>query len=216
MRKNKMMRAASGLLVAVLLTTCIISGTFAKYTSSATGNDTARVARWGFNDTTSILLTDLFKTAYDKNVNGEADVIAPGTTNSADFAFKYSGGQNAPEVAYTLKIDTTGSKCSEDIKKNTNIVWYLDNEACTATENKTSWDVLLEKINALDGDEEYEAGELPDAFNKTSNHTVKWEWKFDKDQEGATDLDTKDTEMGNKSDLDSVTLKISITAEQVD
>ena len=57
MRKNKFMRAASGLLVAVLLTTCVISGTFAKYTSTSTGTDSARVARWGFNDTSSINLT---------------------------------------------------------------------------------------------------------------------------------------------------------------
>lgn len=47
MKKNKMMRAASALLIAVLLTTCAVSGTFAKYTTSETGSDTARVAKWG-------------------------------------------------------------------------------------------------------------------------------------------------------------------------
>ena len=47
MRKNKMMRAASGLLVAVLLSTCAISGTFAKYTTSTESTDNARVAVWG-------------------------------------------------------------------------------------------------------------------------------------------------------------------------
>ena len=46
MKKNKTMRLASGLLVAVLLTTCAISGTFAKYVSDATNSDTARVAKW--------------------------------------------------------------------------------------------------------------------------------------------------------------------------
>ena len=47
MMKNKMMRAASILLVAVLLSTCAISGTFAKYVTTASGTDTARVAKWG-------------------------------------------------------------------------------------------------------------------------------------------------------------------------
>ena len=60
MRKNKVMRMASVLLVAVLLTTCMISGTFAKYISSAeftgnnggNGNSSALVAKW------SILVND--------------------------------------------------------------------------------------------------------------------------------------------------------------
>ena len=47
MRKNKMMRTASGLLVATLLTTSVISGTFAKYTTEETGSDSARVAKFG-------------------------------------------------------------------------------------------------------------------------------------------------------------------------
>lgn len=56
MKKNKMMRLASCLLVAILLTTSVISGTFAKYTTSSTGTDSARVATWGFQDTASITL----------------------------------------------------------------------------------------------------------------------------------------------------------------
>ena len=40
MRKNKAMRLASGLLVAVMLTTCIISGTFAKYVTTNKAEDT--------------------------------------------------------------------------------------------------------------------------------------------------------------------------------
>ena len=46
MKKNKMMRIASALLVAVILTTCAISGTFAKYVTSTPGSDSARVAKF--------------------------------------------------------------------------------------------------------------------------------------------------------------------------
>ncbi len=42
-----MLRIASCLLVAVMLSTCAISGTFAKYTTSDSATDTARVAKWG-------------------------------------------------------------------------------------------------------------------------------------------------------------------------
>ncbi len=45
--KNKMMRIASVLMVAALLSTCVISGTFAKYIKTASAEDTARVAKFG-------------------------------------------------------------------------------------------------------------------------------------------------------------------------
>lgn len=228
MRKNKMMRAASGLLVATLLTTSAISGTFAKYTTSSTGTDSARVAKWGFNDTSSITLTDLFKNAYTDNTNGETvksnetteDVIAPGTAGSATFDFKYSGATAKPEVAYTFNVSTEGSSCTEDIKNNKNIQWNLDNGTWG------TWDALMTSIQALDGnvaDDKYAAGTLPNAFNQNSNeHTVSWQWIFDDTSAtGATEesikaQDTIDTAMGNKDTLDNVTLKITITATQID
>ena len=48
MKKNRMMRLAAFLLVCVLLTTSVISGTYAKYVSTTTDSDSARVAKWGF------------------------------------------------------------------------------------------------------------------------------------------------------------------------
>ena len=204
MRKNKMMRAASGLLVAVLLTTCIISGTFAKYTTTTSGSDAARVARWGFNDTASITLSDLFKTEYDKNVKGEADVIAPGTTNSAKFKFDYSGTQSAPEVAYTFTVSADGSTCDQTIQDNPNIKWKLDNGEWG------TWEQLIAAIEKLDGDvAQYDAGKLPDAFSGTTEHTVEWKWDFENNDSG-------DTTMGNATELANVKLVITVTATQVD
>ena len=129
MKKNKMMRIASVLLVAVLISTCAISGTFAKYVTKAEGSDTARVAKWG------ILLTmegdDMFAPEYkadDTTFKGSTDnqdpklsvrvdqdyledateeditdLVAPGTTNNG-FKATITG---KPEVAvrYTLHID---------------------------------------------------------------------------------------------------------------
>ena len=45
MKKNRMMRVASALLVAVLLTTCAISGTFAKYITAEDATDSAAQAK---------------------------------------------------------------------------------------------------------------------------------------------------------------------------
>ena len=46
MKKNKRMRTASGLMIAALLTTSMISGTFAKYTTADAAQDSARAAKW--------------------------------------------------------------------------------------------------------------------------------------------------------------------------
>ena len=47
MKKNKSMRAAGGLMIATLLSTSIVSGTYAKYVTSDSAKDSARVAKFG-------------------------------------------------------------------------------------------------------------------------------------------------------------------------
>lgn len=222
MKKNKAMRLASALLVLTLLTTCAISSTFAKYVTEAKGSDTARVARWGFTqEGTTIVLDDLFKTAYDQNVQGVADVIAPGTTNSVTFGFTYAGtyGSAVPEVAYTFTVSTEGSECADSIKRNRNIQWRLDDDGAWGT-----WDNMIAAIETLDGDKpnnRYEPQELPDEFKNAGTHTISWRWLFDGTTtiDGgikAPDNDTDDTTMGNKAELDKVILKITVTATQID
>ncbi len=107
MKKNKMMRLASVLLVAVLLTTSAISGTFAKYVTQDSANDTARVAKWGVilqvdgklygqyygTGETKPTTTD---TAASLSVMSSADnLVAPGTANDSGFGFSLNG---TPEV----------------------------------------------------------------------------------------------------------------------
>lgn len=221
MKKTKLMRAALLLLVLTLITSCFVGGTFAKYTTSAEGSDTARVAKWGFKQTT-IELGDLFRTTYD-NVLGADDVIAPGTSNSVKFGFTYDGATTAPEVAYTFEVSTTGSSCDDSIKKNTNIKWSLDDKLAPAvgTEGDAnyaaagSWEALLAAIEALDGNKTYAAGELPAAFYAATDdkmHTVSWAWDFSTDAAA----DKFDTDMGNADKLATVKLVITVSATQVD
>lgn len=223
MKKNRMMRLASVLLVLTLLSTSVISGTFAKYTTSVTSNDKARVAKWGFEATNnSLVITDLFKNSYDGTVNSEVDVIAPGTQNSVDFTFEYdttSNGVKAPEVDYTFEVAVETSGTTTNLDKNKNFKWKLDNtEYDTFAQLKTA-------LEALDGNQpnnKYDAGKLPTAFygttqNGTITHTIGWEWKFDDITGGASDNeDVLDTEMGNADTLEDVSIKITITATQID
>lgn len=210
MKKNKMMRLASLLLVAVLLTTSIIGGTFAKYVTTYEAEDAARVAYWGF-DSADTLVIDLFDDAYDSgavdSVDG-ANVIAPGTVKTATFKLVNATG-STPEVKYTLTVNASASTCDNDIKNNPNIVWQLDNGAFG------TWDALITAINALS--ETYNPGEVPGDDNE---HTVTWKWIFDENaankETNTANNDVNDTTMGNKTTLDAVKLAITVTATQVD
>jgi hypothetical protein len=122
MKKNRMMRVASVLLVAVLLTTSPISGTFAKYVTKTSANDTARVAKWGVTLATG---GTLFGTEYQKHTTdsgaGEItntvvvdssgnNIVAPGTSSNDlnDGAATYKGLNfsvtGTPEVAVKVSF----------------------------------------------------------------------------------------------------------------
>lgn len=127
MKKNRMLRLASALLILTLLTTSVIGGTFAKYVSTGSVSDTARVAKWGVEIKTS---GTLYSDAYAKVDNDNADasnipaawsndsinnnsitvatvsdgnenIIAPGTKSYANgLSFGVAG---KPEVAVNVK-----------------------------------------------------------------------------------------------------------------
>ncbi len=117
MKKNRMMRVASALLIAVLLTTCSISGTFAKYVTTASASDTARVAKWGVGVSVSV---DPFANSYAKTdgnaisantvvsaTEGTApnttqdDVVAPGTSGTFG-TIQITGAPEVEVIAETV------------------------------------------------------------------------------------------------------------------
>jgi hypothetical protein len=119
MKKNKTMRAAGGLLIATLLSTSIVSGTFAKYVTTGEANDTARVAKFGVEVKSSGgLFAKTYKTtdnvpgsSSDSNSatsialsvvsSDDSNVVAPGTKSATDgLTFSVTG---TPEVA--VKVD---------------------------------------------------------------------------------------------------------------
>lgn len=113
MKKNVMMRVASVLLIAVMMTTCAISGTFAKYVTSAEGSDSARVAKWGVKVTAQgpSNFSNEYKT-HENDFTGalsvksidDAKVVAPGTSSEDiddDTVFTITG---TPEVATRVTL----------------------------------------------------------------------------------------------------------------
>ena len=117
MKKNVMMRLACFLLVAVLISTSAISGTYAKYTTQDAGKDEARVAKWGvelqvignlYGDsygTDDKIVLDTDSSVTVQTLNTAKDVVAPGTKNDEGFTFSLKG---QPEVdgivTTTMKI----------------------------------------------------------------------------------------------------------------
>lgn len=112
MKRNKMMRVAATLGVAVLLTTGALSGTLAKYITSADGSASARVAKWGIvmNSTGSSTFKDSYDSSVATSKTGE-NIVAPGTSGSAVYAVT-----GTPETAY--EITFKGTKKSDVYLEN--------------------------------------------------------------------------------------------------
>lgn len=235
MRNSKALRVVSVLLILVLATACFVGNTFAKYITTVTADDEARVAYWGWKATS--VEFDLFDDEYDTvgdtatvdSENGD-NVVAPGTTKSEEFTFAYSpkgntvnaltaGAIAAPEVDYKLTIGFAVTGDYDALDANENFYWTLNGT------NYDTVDDLKDAVLALSGDtsgsKDYKHGTLPAAFAKLAEggnaannavvNTIGWTWDFHED----TDGDIADTAMGNADDLDDVKFTITITAEQL-
>lgn len=233
MKTNTMMRVASVLLVAVLLSTCAISGTFAKYVTSDSGSDTARVAKWGVTITVAEDF-NLFESKYAKhdtnisdtsientvavNSDGADNLVAPGTDHSMTFSIT-----GTPEVA--VKVDlamvvnndvkipqgtvVNGAALTQDY---TPVVFTLKEKDATdviATGTLTEIKSALEALS-----DEY----APNTdLNKT--YELSWEWAFSSDNNVN---DANDTFLGNAAVtpvdgvVTDINFEIEITVTQLD
>lgn len=107
MKKNIAMRLASLVLMCTIVTSCFVSSTFAKYTSTVTGTGTARVAKWdvtvnGQKETAEV---DVFTHADANTMVTGADgkkIIAPGTQGSFNVVLS-----NKSEVTAAFDMSAT-------------------------------------------------------------------------------------------------------------
>ena len=240
MKKNVMMRAASALLVAVLLTTCAISGTFAKYVTEETGSDSARVAKWGV----AIGVTsDAFKTDYEKTdttlsgnfsvsaanvAEGETrdKVLAPGT----DGTLLTSTITGTPEVAVEVNANATLNLTGWTIPNGETTSDYFpvvftigDNTYAmgetasidTTAKTYTSISALTTAVQDALKIDHVKIGpntNLADTYNKT----VTWAWEYQDTTDGAYQTDEKDTALGNLTTAPQIQIQYNVTVTQVD
>lgn len=230
MRKNKMMRVASALLVAVLLTTCAISGTFAKYTTTGTGTDTARVAKWGVVVTVegTAFAKEYDATATAKSVVSTDKVVAPGTSGNMVSATITGTPEVKVQVSYSADVElgdnwtdaagnfycplvfTVGSTTIDGIATTTG-----DSGTTPVYANADALETAIE--NAINEyTRTYDAGtDLATATTTGSTApTVSWSWPF----HTSDDNDVKDTFLGNKTgtNIPQISITLTVTVTQVD
>lgn len=223
MKKNKMMRIASVLLVAVILTTCAISGTYAKYTTANTNSNTARVAKFGVEVEAN---GSTFANEYvtnDSNVVGTIaksvvsteNVVAPGTSG-AMAAFTITG---TPEVA--VKVAFTGTLELGEKWVDESGHYYCPIEITVGGmtfkgKDYTSADLFETAVNdKIAGyTNNYEAGtDLNTGAVSNNAPAISWKWAF----EGNSD--DNDTYLGKQAAADNaakISLAVTATVTQID
>lgn len=200
-QRSPFLRIAGVMLGATLLMTCVLSGTLAKYTSSADGSAKATVAKWSIevNDTeiavspAATVDFKLFDTVKDTNgTDDETDVvsgkIAPGTSGSFDLKV-----ENTSEVTATYAIDFDVTN-----EKNIPLEFSVDG---------TTWKMSIDDLDIA-------ATNI--AMNGNATKTIQWRWAFE--QTDITAGDTADTALGiaAQGTAPEVTVSATITATQVD
>lgn len=232
MKKNMMMRLASVLLIAVLMSTCAISGTFAKYVTSDSGSDTARVAHWGVKITPNGALFEKeygkYDTTYTLGANtvvssDEWKVVAPGTTDGLT-EIVLTG---TPEVATRVTYDATvvlGPWTLSDSTEYCPVYFTIEGKTygidadcgITCDVKATSVADLASKVEAAIEACKKDYAPNTDLYAMNGDYpSVSWAWKFYTDEAH----DVKDTELGNLAAdgyHSMIQIEIKTTVTQID
>ena len=237
-KKNVLMRSAGLLLVLVLVTSCFVGSTFAKYTVGGTGKDTARVAKFGVTITAEgTMFAEEYATddgdvkeIITKSVVSTEKVVAPGTKGNMSSIVLAGKPEVAVRVEY--KVNTfalTGWQTDDE----TNPTEYCPLVFTVGDKTYKIGDTGIDTVdkleaavkNAIEGcSQNYEANtDLSTANTNVKVPSVSWEWAFQGADNGASttayQTDAKDTKLGDRAaegNAATVTLEIATTVTQID
>jgi hypothetical protein len=233
--KNKnTFRVAALLLVACLISSVMLSGTFAKYTSEYAGKDTALVARWDFtvSDGTTYLgapnadpiqALDLFSYAYATHINQiDGDyIIAPGVEDEFTIVMNFLSDVDA-------KVTVNFAENENSTAKNLPIEYSVVDDTWVTID-----DLPAAFVTALDASERvtnvsgntftFTRSGINDTTATTITQVVKWRWAFERGADDTTKAanNAVDTEFGNESAAvaygarTKYVLDVSVKAEQI-
>lgn len=214
MKKNHAARLGALALALTLVSTCLMGGTLAKYTTTVEASAKATVAKWDFGKTTVTDLGDLF-------IHGNSGVITPAKNAPGILAPGTEGEKNftivgVSDVTYDLTVTAecsyTGKwECDDKNAKYYPIMFQLTTGDGSVNDGEwVNLEGLKDKLDGLS-----EKGVTPHS-EKTTSYTIHWKWEFT-----STDADSKDTYLGNiaataaENDKPNVEIKLAITATQV-
>lgn len=233
-RHFKSMRASLILMILVLLTSCIVAGTYAKYISSGTGGDYARIAKFGVEIEAG---GAAFSNAYASKTEEQAratvmsvlssdHVIAPGT--SGEMASISVSGK--PEVSVRVAYEGEFAVTNWEVIDKGQKVFY-----CPITIKVGDKEIkgrsfedadpfakaVNEAIASFSADYQVEDFQNTGLQKTVQVPKITWEWAF----EGEGIVDEYDTQLGNKAcetpqgendKAVTITLIVRTTVTQID
>lgn len=209
MRRNKLFILGLFFAFVAVLSLTLVSGTWAKYTSTTSASATARVAKWAWTiNSTNVekaanFSMPLFETIYENDVTDTwtaedpADVkksesspaiIAPGTKGKVELVIaNASEVKGKVEIVFEITKDVATLPLEFAVKEDT----ALNIDTTTPGQIKVTIDPVL----------------------MGASHTVElsWKWAF----EGAGVNDTVDTNLGTAESLANVTVNATVVFTQI-
>ncbi len=192
MKKSSLRNLGVMAVVLCLVTTCLLGGTLAKYTSTITGTGTGTVAKWNFkannSDGTTTVNIDLADTLTG-GTNIAAKRMAPGTDGQFDIRINATGSEVG--IDYTIAFSDlsnipTGLKFYSDAGFSTEITDL-------ATYNGFNGSIALADVNT------------------EVTKTIYWQWAMDGNE---SDDVAKGTAGG--ADGTKIGFNVTITGTQAD
>ena len=220
-KKNVLMRSAGLLLVLVLVTSCFVGSTFAKYTVGGTGSDTARVAKFGVNVTASGTMfakeyatDDRNAGTITKSVISTDKVVAPGTKGNMASMTLTGTPEVAVRVSYAVNKFELKGWTTDGTTEYCPLVFTVGTANYKIGDaGITSVSDLQDKVKAAITaySKDYEAN-IDLSGVGADSLKVSWAWEFEGD-------DAKDTALGSRAAEDkaaTVELEITTTVTQID
>lgn len=225
MKKNWAMRVGVALVALTLITSCFVGGTFAKYTKAGTGEDSARVAKFGVDITANgATFADAYQdekvayTATTATVVADTEgtkVVAPGTKGNMTSMTLTGAPEVDVEVKYTATVTLNDKWEDKDgnfyfpitVKVNNTVV-----DLSAATDAAGVKAKVEEAINAYT--KTYDANTDLSSVGADSL-AVSWEWPFSTSDAN----DVKDTYLGDQAAAGSaatISLEVKTTVSQID
>lgn len=226
MKKNKMMRLASLMLVLVLMTSCVISGTFAKYVTAGSGNDSARVAKWGVeitaNGTTFAKEYDTDDSAVKStiaksvvNITDDKNLVAPGTDGNMVSMALSGTPEVAVRVSYVGVFDVSDKWVDASGNYYCPLVIKVNGTAFDGRAYSSADDFEISVNNAINAYSKDYPANTDLSGHGADSLAITWEWPFSTSDEN----DVKDTFLGNKAaegNAATVSLTVTTTVTQID